>query len=173
MKNISRKLLKKQNRRSKHLILFDAVPTDKGDLLLCAKFLQLQDIWRFFFRCPFQIPPQHFSGIPPPCFTVGMRFFSWKGVLGLRQTRLPLLQLNNSIFDQSVQSTLFQKAWFLPKCSLANCSLALMFFLDSSGFFLAHLPCRSNLCCFFLTIDTCTLTPAVARATWRSRLLVG
>ena len=50
-------------------------------------------------------------------------------------------------------STLFQKSWSLPRYSLANFSLALMFFLDSEDFLLVHLPFRSNLCSLFVMLD--------------------
>ena len=72
--------------------------------------------------------------LPPPCFTVGMRFFWSRAVFGVCQTWLLVLWPNNSVFDSSVYCTLFQNSWYLPRYSLSYFSVALMFFLDSKGF---------------------------------------
>lgn len=64
---------------------------------------------------------------------------------------------NSSIFDLSVQSTLFQKAfacYMLFICSLAYCCLALMCFLDSTDPVPGTPPVQVR---FFLSLSVCRL----------------
>lgn len=58
--------------------------------------------------CCSHAPPQ--TTLPPPCFTVGTRFFSWNAVFGLRPTCLLSWCPNNSSSDSSLQRILFQKS---------------------------------------------------------------
>lgn len=101
--------------------------------------------------------------LSPPCFTDGMRFFSWIFVFSLRQT-CP----NSSGVQIITFWTLFQKFWSLSTFSQANFSLALMFLLESKIYLFAHLPCKVNICSLFLIVKTCTFTWTVARDCCRS-----
>lgn len=57
-----------------------------------------------------------------------------------------------------------QTITFLPP----NFSLSLIVCLDSKGFLLAYLPCKSNLDSCFLMVESCTLTFIVGKANCRS-----
>lgn len=94
-----------------------------------------------------------------------------KAFFGLCQTCLLLLWPNNSIFDSSVQSTLFQDILVFDYM-LTGGKMVVLF--RQQRLLLEHLLWRSKSCNCFLFVDAWTLTPTAARLTsWSYDTIMG
>lgn len=98
---------------------------------------------------------------PPLWFTPGIRYFWWNAIFGFHQKYLPVMWPNN-YFRLACPEYIVPEVMVLAFMSkLYSCPDILSEHILS--FLLAHLPCRSNLCIFFLMEDSCTQTSLVVR----------
>ena len=109
------------------------------------------------------------TGVQTCALPISTMLRGWDEVLILECSVLFFAKHNASHLNQNVYlSTEQQELSCSSTWSLANFRKAAMFFLESSGFLLAILPCTPCLFSVCLMVDSLTLTLANARGACRS-----